>query len=54
MSDDAGLLSAYALDGRGGARPLSWDDLLGWKPVDGVLWVHLDRSGPRAEAWLQR
>jgi zinc transporter len=53
MSGDDGLLNAYVLDSKGGARPLAWDDVLAWKPAEGVLWVHLDRSESRAKTWLE-
>lgn len=53
MSDADGLVHAFVLDGQGGARQVSWDEILAWKPADGVLWVHLDRSHAHTEAWLE-
>lgn len=49
-----GLIHAMLLDGRGGARRLSWEELRAWKGDDGLLWVHLDYSGPAAREWLLR
>jgi zinc transporter len=47
-----GLLGAYVLDGRGGGRQVGWDGVREWRPAQGTLWLHLDRSEPRSEAWL--
>ena len=49
-----GLLHAYLLDGRGGGRALSWDEVRAWKHGDGLLWVNLDYSQPDARAWLEQ
>lgn len=48
-----GLVAAYLLDGRGGGRRLGWDEIAGWQPADGVLWVHLDRAADTSRQWLQ-
>jgi hypothetical protein len=48
------LICAAVLDGKGGARELSWDDIDRWQPADGVLWRRvkqrctLPASYPRA------
>ncbi len=47
-----GLLHALLLDGRGGARTLSWQEVVAWQPDQGVLWVHVDFSNPEARRWL--
>ena len=52
MSDEAGLVHAYLLDGAGGARPASWADVRAWQPGLSPLWIHLDRSEPQAQEWL--
>ncbi len=52
MSDDDGLLSAYVLDGEGGGKSLGWEGIRAWQPEQGVLWVHLDRTGARAQQWV--
>jgi len=56
-AEEDGLICAYRLDGAGGAAALGWADLdpLRGGPLRGgagVLWVHLDRTVPRAQAWL--
>src|SRR5262245_50808422 len=50
--EDDGLVFAGVLDGRGGARALDWEGVLGWRPSDGVLWVDLDYERPGSRAWL--
>ncbi len=50
---DDGLICAFVLDGRGGGRPLGWAEIRTWRPEDGVLWVHLDRTGADAVRWLE-
>jgi zinc transporter len=51
--EQPGLRFACLLDGAGGARDLDWADVEAWKPEDGVLWVHLERDHPEAQAWLR-
>jgi zinc transporter len=48
------LLFALVLDGEGGARALDADALkAAWKsPGDAVVWAHLRRDRPEAQAWL--
>lgn len=48
-----GLRFACLLDGRGGCRDIGWPEIEAWKPDDGVLWVHLERDDPAAQAWLR-
>ncbi len=52
MSDDDGLVCAFVLDGEGGGRPVRWPGIKAWRPEDGTLWVHLDRSGAVGHRWL--
>jgi zinc transporter len=52
--DDAGLLGAMILDGRGGGHPLMWNGVREWKNEDGHLWVHLDRTSAKAQSWLKK
>jgi zinc transporter len=51
MSERDGLLCAYALDGRGGARELDWDGLAQARD-DGFSWIHLHLEGDRTRRWL--
>lgn len=53
MSDQDGLICAYLLDGAGGGREVGWPEVRAWREEDGLLWVHLDRTGPEAAAWLR-
>ena len=53
MTEEEALISAHLLDGRGGGRGLSWEEVAAWTPDDGVLWVHLDRSDPHTRKWLE-
>lgn len=52
MSDDTGLIFAFALDGNGGGRRLSFEEVRKWNPGDGTLWAHLDYTGTAARDWL--
>lgn len=52
MTDDAGLLYAYLLNGRGGGESLDWDSVKQWDPEQGVLWLHLEYSNPFVQQWI--
>lgn len=54
MSDADGLICAFILDGKGGGRPVDWPDISAWTPDQGVLWVHLDRTGTMTRRWLAK
>lgn len=49
------LLFARVLDGHGGGRPISWQELQGWRPAapGEVLWVHLCRTEPGVREYLE-
>ena len=51
--EQPGLRFACVLDGRGGCFDLGWDQLAGWKPEQGVLWVHLERDDEHAQRWVR-
>ena len=51
---EPGLRFACVLDGRGGAVHKSWDQVLAWRPEDGVLWIHLERGHPDTARWISR
>jgi len=53
-TEATGLLRAFLLDGKGGARILDWAGVRAWSPSDGVLWVNLDYAAPDALAWIER
>jgi len=47
-----GLICAYLLDGQGGGTSLDWQDLGNPIPRDAIVWIHLNRSCPKAQNWL--
>jgi len=53
MTQKDGLIHAFVLDSKGGGRQIGWDELRTWKPGDGALWVHLDRTTRASQKWLQ-
>jgi len=53
MASEHGLIAAYVLDGHGGGREMGWEGVRGWRPADGLLWLHLDYSDPAAQAWVR-
>jgi len=54
MNDGSGLVFAYQLDGKGGGRQLTLDDLGSVDPGQGWVWAHLDATSPAARQWLQQ
>ena len=52
---DGPLVFGRVLDGKGGARAISWDEAQGWTPArhEEVLWLHLQRTTPGIESWLR-
>jgi zinc transporter len=53
MEED-GLIHAYLLDGRGGGRPLTWEEVYSWTPTAGLLWVHLAYDAAKAVTWIEQ
>ena len=51
-SAEAGLLSAFHLDGKGGAESIKWKGVRDWTSTKAALWVHLDRNSQKAQSWL--
>lgn len=47
------MIAAFLLDAKGGARELTWDEVLAWNPDQGVLWIHLDRAEENTHEWLR-
>lgn len=52
MSDEDGLIYACRLDGEGGGAEMDWAGVRAWKPGDGLIWVHLDRTAEGVSDWL--
>jgi zinc transporter len=53
-TDNDGLILAYILDGKGGGRKVGWNEINGWQPEQGILWIHLNYSFPEVREWLFR
>ena len=53
-TDNDGLILAYILDGKGGGRKVGWNEIKGWQPDQGILWIHLNYSFPDVREWLSR
>lgn len=51
MSDN-GLILAILLDGQGGGKHLSWDQIRTWEPDQGILWLHFDYSHQNVQKWI--
>ena len=49
----SGSVHSLLLDGLGGAKQLSAEELTNWQPEHGVLWLHLDLLDPDIGKWLQ-
>ncbi len=53
MTQKGGRFStAMLVDGKGGARDLSDDEVDNWSESDGILWVDVDLSNSRGRKWL--
>ncbi len=52
---DDPLLFGRVLDGRGGGRPIEWAEAQGWVPEtpDEVMWLHLCRTKPGVQEWIE-
>jgi zinc transporter len=48
-----GLIYGFLLDGHGSGRQIDWQGVRDWRPEDGYLWLHLDRTAPETIAWLR-
>ena len=48
-----GLLHALLLDGIGGAKKLTADEVDRWEPQNGILWLHFDYSSSQAAEWIR-
>ena len=52
--ENNGLLFALLLDGRGGARHLTFEKAQNWTPEQGILWMHMDLQAPETKEFLER
>ena len=53
--EDGPLLFGRVLDGKGGGRPIGWNEARAWNPAapGELLWLHLCRTHEEAEPWLE-
>ncbi|MEN3972653.1 zinc transporter ZntB [Sphingomicrobium sp. XHP0235] len=53
---DGPLLFGRVLDGKGGGRPVRWEEAKTWVPEHAgeVLWLHICRTHEEAEPWLEK
>ncbi|MBB3048326.1 zinc transporter [Litorivivens lipolytica] len=47
-----GLIYAFLFDGDGGAKELQAEEIEGWAPDQGLLWLHFDYSKAEAQHWI--
>lgn len=52
-SDERGLVCAYLQSSEGRWQETGWDGVRAWRPGDGLLWLHLNRSAAETRSWLQ-
>ncbi len=52
MQESTGLITAWLLDGEGGAKALTWPEIEALTPEHGMHWVHLDYTHPQSAEWL--
>lgn len=48
-----GLIFGVVFNGKGGGKELSLEEIHQWKPTDGTLWLHLDRTNPSIQKWVE-
>lgn len=53
MSEDAGLVFAYRLNGAGGGSKIGWNEVRNWNSDAGVMWVHLDYYASDVQHWIK-
>lgn len=53
VSSPSGLIHALLLDGKGGARALTWPEVVSWQQHQGALWLHFDYTDEQARAWIE-
>lgn len=54
MSEEDGLICAFLRSPEGQWREVNWPEIRNWAPGDGLLWIHLDRSGERVRTYLRK
>src|SRR3990167_8024898 len=54
MQREESLIAAFILDGKGGGRKISWDEVNKWTPEQGILWIHLNYTAKRTVQWFKK
>lgn len=49
----SGFIHSTLLDGRGGARGLTWEEVQSWNPASGILWLHVDYTVVAVQKWVR-
>ena len=52
-NSETGLIHAFLMNGKGGGRLLSWEELQDWTPDQGKIWVHFDYTVAATRNWLE-
>jgi zinc transporter len=53
MDHKNGFIFAYLLDGKGGAKKLSFKEVKSWHQGDGTLWLHCNYTDMAIRKWLK-
>lgn len=53
MNENAGLLLAFVLDGKGGGQKITLDEIATLDPAEGWLWAHFNATDEEARHWLE-
>ncbi|UCF84433.1 MAG: zinc transporter ZntB [Desulfobacteraceae bacterium] len=49
-----GLICACVMDGKGGAKELTWEEVVQWKSEQGPMWLHFDYTNTKAAEWISK
>jgi len=50
--ETTGLICACIMDGKGGAKKLSWEDIVQLESAQAPIWLHFDYTRPDAVEWI--
>ena len=54
LTSPTGLIHSLLLDGTGGARALTWQEVTDWSAEQGCLWLHFNFEDEEVQHWLSR
>lgn len=52
-AEETGLIHAFLMDGQGGGRHLTWQEVQDWTPKQGKIWLHFDYTIAETRRWLE-